>query len=336
MKKTILVTTFILFFTFIGFGKKLADLPELMKPSRVFFVDDTQIYIPEGAVINIYSKKNYKLIKKFGKSGEGPKEFRVVPQLPLSIDAQGKNLVIFSLGKVSYFTKQGEFIKEIKTSSQVFSLMVYGDKFIGRSRKQDKSVVYDTINLYDSTLNKIKELARNRSAFQGIGKGLEVLGKPFLHSVYKNKILLIGKDDATIDIFNGDMKKLRSIKLDGKKISMKQDFKDKVIDLLKNGEATKSYFSIFKPIRFPDYFPIIAAFFVDNNVIYVLTWTKNPNEYGCSIFGIDGKFVKNVSIPIKFQDSLTPYPIAIHNGVLYQIVENDEDEMWELHASEIK
>jgi len=336
MKKFLMIVLILSIIVTTGFGKKLADLPELMKPSLAFFVDDTQIYIPEGAIVNIYSKNDYKLKKKFGKAGEGPMEFRIIPQLPLTLDAKGENLVVFSIGKVSYFNKQGEFIKEIKTSAQVLGLQVFENKFIGRSRTQDESGAYDTINIYDSALKKIREIARNKSAFQGPGKGLEVLGKPFQHAINENKILLTGKDDATVDIFDADMKKLHSINIDRKRIPMKQDFKDQITDFLKNDPATKNFFEILKPIKLPNHFPVIAAFIADENVVYILTWTENPTEFGCSVYGFDGKFIKEVSIPIKFQNSFTPYPIAIHKNVLYQIVENDLEEIWELHASAIK
>jgi uncharacterized protein YlbG (UPF0298 family) len=71
--------------------------------------------VTQEATVFIYSLKDFKLVKKFGKAGEGPREFRILPQLPLNIDARTDQIIVNSFGKVSYFTKQGEFIKEVKT-----------------------------------------------------------------------------------------------------------------------------------------------------------------------------------------------------------------------------
>ena len=65
MKKISVFFTFLLFFTFVH-AKKIATLEELIKPD-IMFIGDDRMYITEGASIYIYSLKDYKLIKKFGK-----------------------------------------------------------------------------------------------------------------------------------------------------------------------------------------------------------------------------------------------------------------------------
>ncbi len=41
-------------------------------------------------------------------------------------------------------------------------------------------------------------------------------------------------------------------------------------------------------------------------------------------------------IPLKDQNPQEPWPTAIHNGKLYQLIENLEDEEWDLVITEIK
>lgn len=56
------------------FGEVVATFSEVMKPGGMKISKD-YIYITQGTTIYIYSISDYKLKKKFGKSGEGPKEF---------------------------------------------------------------------------------------------------------------------------------------------------------------------------------------------------------------------------------------------------------------------
>ncbi|MFC2155086.1 hypothetical protein ACFLRB_01165 [Acidobacteriota bacterium] len=41
-------------------------------------------------------------------------------------------------------------------------------------------------------------------------------------------------------------------------------------------------------------------------------------------------------IPIRYETDLSPYPALVYKGKLYQLVENEKNEKWELHVSEIK
>jgi hypothetical protein len=80
--------------------------PELIR------VDENKIYITENANIYIYSKKDFKLIKKFGKKGAGPEEFRIgFANGMLWISVIPGCIFVHSIGKISYFTTEGKFLK---------------------------------------------------------------------------------------------------------------------------------------------------------------------------------------------------------------------------------
>jgi hypothetical protein len=334
IKHIIILILIILVFCFSGFAEKVAVLPELMKP-KAMAVDETQLYVTQEASVFIYSLEDFKLVKKFGKAGEGPQEFQVLPQVPLNIDVRTARIIINSFGKISYFTKQGEFIKELKTKSLAFYLRPLGDNFLGVSLTAQDGERYRTINLYDPELNKLKEIYRAKDDFQA-GQGLKLLTKPFTYQAYENKILLPGKDDATIDVFDKEMKKLFSVHLDQEKRKVDQKFKDTVINLLKTNPDTKIFFEALKPITFPDYFPAISAFFVDDDTIYVMTWKIENSINEFFTYDMSGKFKKHLMIPIQYETELQPYPITINKEKLYQIVENEEEEVWEFHMSKIE
>jgi len=128
-------------------------------------VDDTQLYVTQEASVFIYSLKDFKLVKKFGSAGQGPQEFFLVPTVPLTIDVQMDQIIAVSIRKVSYFTKQGEFIKEVKMKSMIFlfimllvpCLDLYAgiyDEFQQANRYYEAGDFRSAISIYEDILSR--------------------------------------------------------------------------------------------------------------------------------------------------------------------------------------
>ena len=333
--KRILIITALLVFTALAWAEKVATLPEIMKPSALF-VDDSQLYLTEGATIYIYSLKDYKFIKKFGKEGQGPGEFANNPQLPPSIYVSTDDIIVNSLGKLSYFSKDGTFKKEIKTTSLSFLFQPMDKQFIGLGQIMEDNKMFYTVNIYDSQLNKIKEIYRVDSGLRGPGQGMEALKKALAFQSYENKIFLPGETDDAVDAFDKDMKKLYTIRVKTERRKVGDEFKKEVIHYLQTNIRTKDFYDAFlKPVRFPDYFPTIQAFFCADHLLYVMTWLRDGDKNEFHLFDMKGNFVKKLWIPLAYMTYLELFPLAVRNGKLYQVVENIDEEMWELHISSI-
>ena len=85
--RRILLVLLLVFLTVSVFAQKHTALAELVNPDSIA-VDQNQVYITEGTSIYIYDLENFKMKAKFGKRGEGPKEFmenRQTGNPPLSI-----------------------------------------------------------------------------------------------------------------------------------------------------------------------------------------------------------------------------------------------------------
>lgn len=319
-------------------GEKVATLPELKHPKNLS-VDKTQLYVTENAVVYIYSLKDFKLVTKFGRKGQGPQEFHTLPHVPVSVDATTDKLVVGSIRKISYYSKQGKFIREKRAQSMALNIRLHGDGFLGWAVIQDKGISYSTVNIYDSELNKMQEVFRMKDAFQGAGNGYEVLHNVFAYYSINNKIILPGKNSAAIDIFDGKMRKVASIQLDQEKEEVDEEFKRKMTRHFKTNPETKEIYPMLKPLIFAKYFPVISDFFVDHQdggIIYIMTWKRENGANEFYTYNLTGKFKKKVMIPIRYETELSPYPAAVQNGILYQLVENDKTELWEFHASPIK
>lgn len=333
-KHTILFMLILWMFSFLLSGKKVTVLTEIKNP-RTMTVDNRQLYVAENATVYIYSLPELKLIKSFGRKGQGPQEFQTLPHIPITIDVSTNKLIVSSIRKISYFTKQGEFEKEVRAINLALYLQPLGNGFLGRTQLSHEGFNYAVINIYDAKINKLKEAYRVKDPFQGPGKGYKVLSKVFVFRAYEKKILVPGEDDAEIDVFDQNLKKLFSIRLEQEKRKIDQDTREKINHLLKTSPETKDVYDYIRPISFPDYFPVIADFYVADDTIYVLTWKKQKDRYEVFIYDMTGKLKKRQWLPIRYETIIKPYPIAIKKGILYQLVENEEKEEWEFHVTEL-
>ena len=146
-------TLFFLFLLFLilitrTFSVKIATFQAHLIPDAIL-INDNQLYITEGSSVLIYSMKDFKLIKKFGRKGEGPEEFKGKPQL----NVQGDYIIVNSRAKVSFFTKNGTFIREVNHILSGRTFQPLGDGFVGyHSGADEDEIRYSGIYIYNLQL----------------------------------------------------------------------------------------------------------------------------------------------------------------------------------------
>ncbi len=334
MRKVIIV----LFLVFLVFSyltpvhaEKVAVISDILKPDSIA-VDDSQLYVVEGATVFIYSLKDYKLVTKFGREGQGPQEFAKLPGINVAVDATGKNLLINSFGKISYFKKDGTFEKEIKAKGLAFYLRALKDGYAGMGRAVEDGVVYNTINLFDAELNPVKEIARMKVMKTG-GK-IQILKRSFSFQVYKDQLYVVGEEGLSVDVYDHTGKKLRSITHPYEKLKFEPKAEEVIRANMKR-QYGPQYEALKNNLDFPDYFPEIRNLFVDDGKVVVSTWKNDNGKIELYIFDLKGNLVKKNFIKMAVRDDgMTPYPTAIQKNKLYQLIEN-EDEEWEFHISKL-
>jgi hypothetical protein len=314
-------------------GEKVAVIGEVLKPATIS-VDDTQFYVTEGALIFIYSLKDYTLVKKFGKEGQGPQEFAVVPQLPIALNVNHKNIIVNSLFKISYFTKNGSFIKEIKTkATRSFIFVPLKEGFVGMSQIFPEGVVYNIVNIFDAELNRGVEIARMKVG--NPEKKIVLLKQTLAYQTHDNKIFVTGEKGFVINVFDHTGEKLYSITQEYERIKFAPKFEKEIREAFKKQDALQ-YEYLKNKLEFPDYFPPISSFFIDNNKVYAGTYNLQGDTLEFYIFSLKGKLLKKQFVTFSFiEGSLQPYPLTMKNGKLYQLIENEEEE-WELHVSKFE
>lgn len=339
MKRGIIfMTLLIIMFSVVSFGKKLATLPGHARPYGLV-MDNTQFYVCDRAEVSIYSRKDFKLKTKFGKEGEGPQEFKLPANKEgVFVFPQSDYLLISSMGKASFYSKEGKFIKEVRADSLLIPglFQPIGSKFAGLNLTQgDGRSMAFAINLYDAKFKKIKEIYKQNFIQQGS------MTFPMVSPIFftaGNKIIASGGNEFALNIFDADGNKVSTITRPYERLKVTEDYKKGVHHYFKTDPNTKQiYEAIFKKmLKFRDHFPAVQFFFVDNGKIYIQTYMKKDDKYELFIYDLKGKFLKRLFLPVKFQGAIRPNPYTFKDNTFYQLIENEDEEEWELHAIEIK
>lgn len=314
-------------------AKKVATFSDLLKPSRMVIEDD-KIYITEETTVYIYSSQDYHFIKKFGKAGEGPKEFlRFVLIIP-----HQDHLIVNSMGKISIYTRDGEFIKEIKASGGInFNYQPLGKNYVGVSISLEDNTRYESINLYGPDLKKLKTILRRESDTQPTKNVIKILNSTLQYLTFDDKLYIVEGKEFVIKVYDTDVKELMVIKRDYDRVKFGEADKQKIFKELETNPRTKQYLEVVKKMAvFPDTYPAIVAIFQRDDFVYAMTYRRQGDKYEFFVFDGNGNFLKKVFIPFVFQTAMTPYPFSIKDGKLYQLIENEDTEEWELHQTQIK
>lgn len=312
------------------FPERLATLPEIMKPASIS-VDNNQLYIVEKSTIYLYSTKDFKLVKQFGRKGEGPGEFKNIPMLKVFPDY----LLINSYGKFMYFSRNGEFLREKKTPG-MFILWVFpvGENFVGMELKINRESKKNLtgITIFDKDLKKIKVIAESDRRRRGIsGKfEMEIIRDSFRYEVCGENVYVGDtKKGFFIEVFNSKGNKLFKIKKEYEKLEVTDEYKNNFIKSMKESP----FFNQVKDnVKFTSrkYFPAFRNFRINNGKIYVFTYKKKDKDKKKEVIVMDlkGSILKKTFLPDGVISS-------INNDRFYYLKEDEEEEEWELFVESI-
>jgi hypothetical protein len=331
---------FCIFGTGFPRAEKLAVLDQLLRPNGLT-VSSKYIYILEEPTIYIYSVRDFRLIKKFGKRGEGPREFMtgplgIMPMILYPYDNDTK-LLVNSNSKVSLFTAEGTFIKETRVPPMQ-AFLPFHDRYISTgSGENSKKQQIVTIELYDNNFREIKELYKSDMVI-GASFGFNYPITAFSFWGYKDKIYIAaGKEGFVIRVFDIEGSPLREIKKEYKPLKVPEDYKKKTMDFYKNNPMFKEYWEFFKDrISFKEYYPAIRDMLVRDGNIYVLTYRGKGNDSECIILDLAGLEQKRVYVPLPESYGDFKYLYDIRGNCFFSLVENEEEETWELHKKDLE
>lgn len=319
-------------------AEKAASLPQLLKPEGLV-LDKEQLYVGDGTTIYIYSLKDYSLVGRFGKKGEGPQEFITAPNTPLRFHIDGDNLLVCSMRKLSYFSKKGGYIKETAHSIAMGTADLFpmnGGRFAVLGFAMDENAFSFSAEIYDKDLKKVKEI--KKLPFPIRGQKFKMLDTAIYFQANRDTIFISGERDFIIDAFDNQGIKKFTIKQDYDLLKFTNADKKRSLDFFKTNPATKQFYEIFeKNAIFPSDFPAVRSFFVTDQRLYVQTYRVKDGKTEFYVFDANGKLLEKVRLPIVRSNPMQQIQlITFSGGKLYQVVENEDEEEWELHIEAVK
>jgi len=231
----------------------------------------------------------------------------------------------------------GEFIKEVKCPF-AGGVEPCEDVFVGFGFKRgnDKNPFnYQTIDVYDKNFKKLREVDRKKTAFQN--RGLTYYSQNYFFYILNNsQIVVTGYDGFSINVFDKTGKKLYEIKRDYVKKKVSEEDKKRVHDFFKTNPRTRNFYEANKHLlKFANYFPAIQVFQPFGNKLFVTTYNEKPGKTEFVVFDGKGKYIETLWLPIVRRDIQSYLPFTINKDVLYRLIENEDEEEWELHIDEI-
>ena len=212
---------------------------------------------------------------------------------------------------------------------------ILGKGFVGGRMVGENNILYWTINLYDGFLKKVKEIYRQEREVQFGGKGTKIYREPRPYFTLNDKLFVVRGDYSAVEVLDSRGKLLYSITQNWEKIKVSEQNRNEVMEYLQTDPETSPFLNAIKPIQFPDYFPAIRNYFVADDKVYVISYQKKGDKSLCLIFDIMGKFLKKVFIPFRFSNPVDEYPAAFKDKKLFQLIENEDTETWELHIKQL-
>lgn len=325
----ILIIPICLLFALSLFGERLTTFPQLSKPELIK-VGENLICINEGAVVYLYDLNDFKLIKKFGREGEGPGEF----SSNLIINILKEKIMIESRGKLSFYSSKGDLIKEMRRLPQYRNLKILGDRYVASSGILSKEVYHNIAIILDADFNELKTFYQDEARYHQ-QKQKTHHASTWIFDVSEKKCFIVGSHDFKIDVFNKNGDSLFTISPKYEKVKISQEDIDAWFNRIKKRLGVDRYYLAKQIVRWPEFFPAIRDLLVDNGLVYVMTYGRKQEKSEFFIFNLEGKLVKRTWLPLKDYDGVAFFPYSLKNDYLYQLIDNEEEEVWELHRFSI-
>jgi hypothetical protein len=341
---------------------KIIPMPDVIQPGAIV-VSKGKIIIPERTHIALFSIQDFHLEKKFGRRGEGPGEFSTPPKITVFPD----HLLANTMGKLIFFSYDGDLIKEIKITIPynygTWPMLPVGQNYVGfpievKKTKQGTIQFNHVGRLYDQKFKPIKQICeailplapppppppKAGTKPRRIPKqDFNVIPEYVDYVIVNDKIFLAdNRKGFHISVLDKQGDLLYKIEKDYKPLRVPREYKDanmKRLRELPDWESLQNQFNY----KFKEYFPAFSSFKVADNKIYVTTYQKKNEKFEIVVMDFDGNILKNsFSFPLPpYQDpsyniSLFSNEYEIYQDTIYHLAYNYETDIYELNITPIK
>jgi len=343
MKKHFMIVLIIVLIAAVNIHTtEIAELTDISRPS-IFLVNYDKVYIMEDASIFIYDLKSFKLLKKFGKAGEGPKEFKFDANdgRPLSMSFHKGQLIVNSTNKMSFFDLDGNYLSEKKIPVDRILFPVKNKYLgIGPTMNEEQKSQFLGFTLYSNDFKSTEVIFLSDFEMSNMAKILLPMTTFTYNPVYKDKIYVNSRSDKfAIKILDGDGKKVGEIIKDYPEMKVPADFREKALEYFRTSPRFKqAYEFVKKALQIREYYPPIRDIQIVDDYIYALTFNQKGELWELIRLDLKGNEKGRVFIPLTEYELISFYPVfySIYQEKVYSLVEDEEEETWKVHVTEFK
>lgn len=320
----------------ISYGKKVADFDINFYRPVLAAADHKNIYLYDIKLVEIYifPVENVLHPIKFGKKGEGPGEFKWIDHLKV----YPGYIFVSGGGKIAYFSMAGNLKKECKVEYATNGYIPLGKNYVCKKYEKNLNIV----KIFDSSLKEIKsnletfEIPPNNVLAANNKIDLYAITDFFGYTV-DSEVLYIGNTQKGFyfGVYDTEGRKLYEIRRDFEKRQVTSKDKEELMNRLLNSVGKQRFETAQKKYNYlyPKYFPSYSKFTVNNNRLYVMTYTSLNSKQELLILNPKGNLIKKVLVPTT-GDFVEDFYIS--DGKYYYVKENIDLDKWELHEIEIE
>jgi len=344
MKRSILALVSIPCLVLVSTGLEAARrtvLPDLIQPDAILARND-KLYVLERTSIMIYSLNDLRLLKTFGREGEGPQEFMVQPfGPPMTISFYRDRLVVNSNNKMSFFTLDGRFVSEHKAPpNAVFYRVEGGYLGIGSALGEDNNQ-YISYRLFDDDFQNPRLLYQSEIMLGRISSILLPMNALNYYPITKDRIFIVrGKLGFVIEAYDHGGRKLFDLRREPEQqLKVPESYRLETLNWFKRHPLFRDqYEQIKEVIRFKTHYPAIKTIAIDSDTLYVITNVSRNGSYEYITLSPDGKERGRGWVPLQEPEPYTYYPllITVDRGEYHALLEDEEEEVWRLHTQVLK
>jgi hypothetical protein len=330
-------------------GKKLTTLKEVINATAME-IDGDELFVLDEEVVYVYSLEDFELLRQFGRKGHGPGEFVHYPITPVMMQLFDDKVLLGRMNKIAIYSKSGKLIKEKIFRFLFGQFFSISENFVvdvvrfGKPHGEKSKVL---VKLFDPSFKEIKTIyikeyePEDDDFLAKVGYQIFRPTRVFVE-ISGDKLFLFDPDlGFPIKVFNKDGEHLKDVFIYCGKVKMNESFKKEIIDWVNIKPKLKSFLDEWNlKIAFPEYFPILRSFIVEGDKLYGYTYYKQDNLSEFILIDISkNQLVKKFYLPPAERE---PVKLSINriytikDNKYYYLVDNYEEETWELHMAEMK
>ena len=321
---------------------RVIPLPEVERP-RIICAEHGRVYIVDDRDIVVYSYPDGRFLRKIGRVGQGPGEFKIGPGRLTVLDDR---LAVRDMFQVMFFSLAGDYLSQVREPSYTgfFPYLPVGENFVAfpNDRRQDGSFAPAAGCIYDGEGNLLKRFYPALPEFPppppppGSGPPAQkrdaLMVREYVDWVVHKRMIFVAdsRKGLSISVFDEEGNPLYEVRHKVDRVKVTKGFRESVLE-----ERKKSKYAEYDNPVFPEFFPAFVGFKIDSGRIYIITPAQKDGQYEVIEMDLKGEILgRGFRFPVKPIFNV-PEAFAlqydVEDGKFLWLEYNDAKEIHELH-----